>query len=135
MAVDWKAVADEVRKVPGVSESMAQAIEEGQIRASDLGVTLQKLNGDLKALTASIKEDTVATHENNAAKGGMSATEETYLQALQKRSAALEDGNSETKKATRWLSEQKNVTEEGRKAILAEAEAADKQREAKEAAT
>ncbi|MEX0297323.1 hypothetical protein AAH995_29190, partial [Pseudomonas putida] len=135
MAVDWKAVADEVRKVPGVSESMAQAIEEGQIRASDLGVTLQKLNGDLKALTASIKEDTVATHENNAAKDGMSATEETYLQALQKRSAALEDGNSETKKATRWLSEQKNVTEEGRKAILAEAEAADKQREAKEAAT
>lgn len=135
MAVDWKAVADEVRKVPGVSESMAQAIEEGQIRASDLGVTLQKLNGDLKALTASIKEDTVATHENNAAKGGMSATEETYLQALQKRSAALEDGNSETKKATRWLSEQKNVTEEGRKAILDEAAAADKQREAKEAAT
>nr|CAC9203407.1 ATPase involved in DNA repair [Pseudomonas putida] len=135
MAVDWKAVADEVRKVPGVSESMAQAIEEGQIRASDLGVTLQKLNGDLKALTAPIKEDTVATHENNAAKGGMSATEETYLQALQKRSAALEDGNSETKKATRWLSKQKNVTEEGRKAILAEAEAADKQREAKEAAT
>ncbi|MVF50577.1 DUF4214 domain-containing protein [Pseudomonas monteilii] len=135
LEVDWKAVADEVRKVPGVSEEMAQAIEEGQIRASDLGVSLQKLKGDLQALTAEIKENTVATGENNAVKAGMSATEETYLQALQKRSAALEDGNSETKKATRWLSEQKNVTEEGRKAILDEAAAADRQREAKEAAT
>lgn len=135
LQVDWKAVADEVRKVPGVSEEMAQAIEEGQIRASDLSASLQKLKGDLQALTAATKENTVATGENNAVKAGMSATEETYLQALQKRSAALEDGNSETKKATRWLSEQKNVTEEGRKAILEEAAAADKQREAKEAAT
>ncbi|UPU93517.1 hypothetical protein M0766_03530 [Pseudomonas putida] len=135
LQVDWKAVADEVRKVPGVSEQMAQAIEEGQIRASDLGASLQKLKGDLQALTAATRENTVATGENNAVKAGMSATEETYLQALQKRGAALEDGNSETKKATRWLSEQKNVTEEGRKAILDEAAAADKQRVAKEAAT
>ncbi|HFL2185790.1 TPA: hypothetical protein ACG3DQ_000769 [Pseudomonas putida] len=135
LQVDWKAVADEVRKVPGVSEQMAQAIEEGQIRASDLGASLQKLKGDLQALTAATRENTVATGENNAVKAGMSATEETYLQALQKRGAALEDGNSETKKATRWLSEQKSVTEEGRKAILDEAAAADKQRAAKEAAT
>ncbi|MDT3749740.1 hypothetical protein [Pseudomonas kurunegalensis] len=89
----------------------------------------------LNTLTGALQQNTTATNENNAAKGGMSATENTYLEALQKRNAALEDGNSETKKATRWLSEQKNVTEEGRKAILEEAAAADRQRKAKDAAT
>ncbi|KAF1310964.1 hypothetical protein BLX42_11310, partial [Pseudomonas sp. SG-MS2] len=114
-----------------VSDSWVEQAGKVSTAAEKTAFLTQVLN----TLTGALQQNTVATHENNAAKGGMSATEETYLQALQKRSAALEDGNSETKKATRWLSEQKNVTEEGRKAILAEAEAADKQREAKEAAT
>ncbi|MEB3898536.1 DUF4214 domain-containing protein, partial [Pseudomonas guariconensis] len=114
-----------------VSDSWVEQAGKVSTAAEKTAFLTQVLN----TLTGALQQNTVATHENNAAKGGMSATEETYLQALQKRSAALEDGNSETKKATRWLSEQKNVTEEGRKAILAEAAAADKQREAKEAAT
>ncbi|WP_052750445.1 hypothetical protein, partial [Pseudomonas putida] len=114
-----------------VSDSWVEQAGKVSTAAEKTAFLTQVLN----TLTGALQQNTAATHENNAAKGGMSATEETYLQALQKRSAALEDGNSETKKATRWLSEQKNVTEEGRKAILAEAEAADKQREAKEAAT
>lgn len=114
-----------------VSDSWVEQAGKVSTAAEKTAFLTQVLN----TLTGALQQNTVATHENNAAKGGMSATEETYLQALQKRSAALEDGNSETKKATRWLSEQKNVTEEGRKAILDEAAAADKQREAKEAAT
>lgn len=114
-----------------VSDSWVEQAGKVSTAAEKTALLTQVLN----TLTGALQQNTTATNENNAAKGGMSATENTYLEALQKRNAALEDGNSETKKATRWLSEQKNVTEEGRKAILEEAAAADKQREAKDAAT
>ncbi|HGY9618034.1 TPA: DUF4214 domain-containing protein [Pseudomonas putida] len=114
-----------------VSDSWVEQAGKVSTAAEKTALLTQVLN----TLTGALQQNTTATNENNAAKGGMSATESTYLEALQKRNAALEDGNSETKKATRWLSEQKNVTEEGRKAILEEAAAADKQREAKDAAT
>lgn len=114
-----------------VSDSWLEQAGKVSTAAEKTALLTQVLN----TLTGALQQNTTATNENNAAKGGMSATENTYLEALQKRNAALEDGNSETKKATRWLSEQKNVTEEGRKAILDEAAAADKQRKAKDAAT
>ena len=132
--VDWKAVADQVRRVPGVTEAMAQAIETGQIKASDLSSELQSLKTRLAELTGETDRNTAATTANNAAKTGMTTAGQTYLDTLQKQLAGLQDNGDATKSANRYLAEHTDLTETDRQAILSAASAIEAQKKANQGA-
>ncbi len=132
--VDWKAVADQVRRVPGVTEAMAQAIETGQIKASDLSSELQSLKTRLAELTGETDRNTAATTANNAAKTGMTTAGRTYLDTLQKQLAGLQDNGDATKSANRYLAEHTDLTETDRQAILSAASAIEAQKKANQGA-
>ena len=128
--VDWKAVADQVRGIPGVTEAMARAIETGQIKASDLSVELQNLKFKLAELTGETDRNTASTTANNAAKTGMSTAGQTYLETLQKQLASLQDNGDQIKIANRYIAEHAELTETDRVAILSAAAAAEAQKKA-----
>jgi len=132
--VDWKGVADQVRGIPEVTEAMAQAIETGQMKASDLSAQLQTLKARLGELTEETNRNTTATQENNAAKTGMSTAGQTYLDTLQKQLAGLQDNNDAIKIANRYLAEHADSTDVDRTAILSAAAAIEAQKTANEAA-
>ncbi|WP_201178444.1 phage tail tape measure protein [Pseudomonas sp. S31] len=132
--VDWKAVADQVRGIPGVTEAMARAIETGQIKASDLSGELQNLKTKLAELTGETDRNTAATTANNAAKTGMSTAGQTYLDTLQKQLAGLQDNGDATKSANRYLAEHTDLTEVDRQAILSAASAIEAQKKANQGA-
>ncbi|MFP3862787.1 phage tail tape measure protein [Pseudomonas capeferrum] len=132
--VDWKAVADQVRGIPGVTEAMAQAIETGQIKASDLSGELQNLKTKLAELTGETDRNTAATTANNAAKTGMSTAGQAYLDTLQKQLAGLQDNGDATKSANRYLAEHTDLTETDRQAILSAATAIEAQKKANQGA-
>ncbi|MBA6092767.1 phage tail tape measure protein [Pseudomonas monteilii] len=132
--VDWKAVADQVRGIPGVTEAMAQAIEKGQIKASDLSGELQNLKTKLAELTGETDRNTASTTANNAAKAGMSTAGQTYLETLQKQLAALQDNGDAMKIANRYLAENADLTETDRQAILSAASAIEAQKKANQGA-
>ncbi|WP_313299960.1 phage tail tape measure protein [Pseudomonas sp.] len=133
--VDWKAVADEVRGIPGVTEAMAQAIETGQIKASDLSAELVNLRSKLAELTGETDRNTASTQANNAAKAGMSSAGETYLATLQKQLAGLQDNGDAIKIANRHIAENADLTETDRQAILSAASAIESQKKANKDAT
>lgn len=88
MVVDWKAVADQLRTMPGVTEKMAQAIEEGQTAVTDLGSELAKQQKALATLTGETDKNTTAQIANNAAQaaGGQTKAQlaewDKYLEKL-----------------------------------------------------
>ncbi|MBK0059612.1 phage tail tape measure protein [Pseudomonas sp. S44] len=123
--VDWKAVADQVRGMPGVTEAMAQAIETGQIKASGLSTELVNLRSKLAELTNETDRNTASTEGNNAAKTGMSTAGKTYLETLQKQVASLQDNGDQIKIANRYIAEHTELTETDRVAILSAANAAE----------
>jgi len=133
--VDWKAVADEVRGIPGVTEAMAQAIETGQIKASDLSVELINLRAKLAELTGETDRNTASTQANNAAKAGMSSAGQTYLDTLQKQLAGLQDNGDAIKIANRHIAENADLTETDRLAILSAASAIEAQKKANKDST
>lgn len=132
--VDWKAVADQVRGIPGVTEAMAQAIETGQIKASDLSGELQNLKTKLAELTGETDRNTAATTANNAAKTGMSTAGQTYLDTLQKQLAGLQDNGDMIKVVNRYLAEHTDLTETDRQAALSFANAIEAQKKANQGA-
>ncbi|QKK95784.1 phage tail tape measure protein [Pseudomonas sp. 13159349] len=132
--VDWKAVADQVRGIPGVTEAMAQAIEKGQIKASDLSGELQNLKTKLAELTGETDRNTASTTANNAAKAGMSTAGQTYLETLQKQLAGLQDNGDAMKIANRYIAENADLTETDRQAILSAASAIEAQKKANQGA-
>nr|WP_314614854.1 phage tail tape measure protein [uncultured Pseudomonas sp.] len=132
--VDWKAVADQVRGIPGVTEAMAQAIEKGQIKASDLSSELQNLKTKLAELTGETDRNTASTTANNAAKAGMSSAGQTYLETLQKQLAGLQDNGDAMKIANRYIAENADLTETDRLAILSAASAIEAQKKANQGA-
>ncbi|MCD5996511.1 tape measure protein [Pseudomonas sp. CDFA 602] len=67
IVVDWKAVADQLRTMPGVTEQMARALEESQGAVTDLGAELQKQQKTLSLLTGETDKNTAAQANNNAA--------------------------------------------------------------------
>lgn len=123
--VDWKSVADRVRGIPGVTEAMAQAIEKGQIKASDLSGELQNLTDKIAKLTDETDRNTASTGQNNAVKSGMSTAGKTYLETLQKQVATLQDNGDQIKIANRYIAEHSELTETDRVAILSAANAAE----------
>ncbi|WP_313484306.1 tape measure protein [Pseudomonas sp.] len=135
IAVDWKSVADQLRLIPGVTEQMAQAIEQGQIKVSDLTETLNKQTLAFDQLSGATDNNTSAQIQNNAAKAAADAAGQKYLDQLDKQYAALKDKTA-LEAAERVITESK-IDSEGElaKQIRARASAIDAQKAADKAAT
>jgi len=134
MVVDWKAVADQLRTVPGVTEAMAQALESGQGPVSDLSAVLQKQQQTLAALTGETDKNTEAQNRNSAAKGLANQAGEKYIGELTKQLQAAQDKTA-ADAANRFIQENTDLTEGQIVAIRSLAAAKDAQKAADDAAT
>lgn len=132
-AVDWKALADQLRLIPGVTEEMAQAIESGQIRVSGLTDVLDKQRATLALLTGETDSNTRAQGENNAAKAAAAQVGQKYLEQLQKQLGAAQDKTS-LEAANRFIAENTDLTNEMVVAIRSAAAAKDAQKAKDDAA-
>ncbi|MCP1419894.1 lambda family phage tail tape measure protein [Pseudomonas laurylsulfativorans] len=132
-AVDWKVVADQVRLIPGVTEEMAQSIETGQIKVSDLTVTLDKQRQTLAELTGETEANTTARGKNNAAIAAADQVGQKYLEQLQKQLGAAQDKTA-LEAANRFIAENTDLTEGMIVAIRSAAAAKDAQKAADDAA-
>ncbi|WP_322614205.1 tape measure protein [Pseudomonas sp. BIC9C] len=132
-AVDWKVVADQVRQIPGVTEEMAQSIETGQIKVSDLTVILDKQRQTLAELTGETDANTASRGKNNAAIAAADQVGQTYLEQLQKQLGAAQDKTA-LEAANRFISENTDLTEGMIVAIRSAAAAKDAQKAADDAA-
>jgi lambda family phage tail tape measure protein len=133
MTVDWKAVADQLRVIPGVTESMAQAIEESQGPVTELSAELDKQRAAFAALTGETDENTRAERENAAAKAKAAGVGKAYLEQLQKQLGAAQDKTS-LAAANRFIEENTDLTEGMIVAIRSAAAAKDAQKAADDAA-
>ncbi|WP_460155960.1 tape measure protein [Pseudomonas sp. S2_H10] len=131
--VDWKVVADQVRLIPGVTEEMAQSIETGQIKVSDLTVTLDKQRQTLAELTGETEANTTARGKNNAAIAAADQVGQKYLEQLQKQLGAAQDKTA-LEAANRFIAENTDLTEGMIVAIRSAAAAKDAQKAADDAA-
>ncbi|MGO3031236.1 hypothetical protein [Pseudomonas helleri] len=134
MTVDWKAVADQLRQVPGVTEEMAQALESGQAPVTDLSAVLQKQQQTLAALTAETDRNTDSQHRNTGSKEEASAAGKTYIDTLTKALHAAQDKTA-VEAANRFISENTDLTKDQIAEILKLASAKDAQKKADDAAT
>ncbi|VVM93857.1 hypothetical protein PS673_02929 [Pseudomonas fluorescens] len=132
-AVDWKAVADQVRLIPGVTEEMAQSIETGQIKVSDLTIILDKQRQTLAELTGETDANTAARGKNNAAIAAAEQVGQKYLEQLQKQLGAAQDKTA-LQAANRFIAENTDLTEGMIVAIRSAAAAKDAQKAADDAA-
>ncbi|MPQ83816.1 phage tail tape measure protein [Pseudomonas sp. MAFF 730085] len=133
VAVDWKDVADKLRELPGVTESMAQAMERSQIPVSALSTELEKQKSVLAALTDETDENTRAQRENAAAKADAAQAGQKYLDQLLKQLATSQDKTS-LEAANRFISENALLTEGMIVAIRSAAAAKDAQKASDDAA-
>ncbi|MFU2330329.1 phage tail tape measure protein [Pseudomonas sp. NFX98] len=133
-AVDWKAVADQVRLIPGVTEEMAQSIETGQIKVSDLTSILDKQRQTLAELIGETDANTAARGKNNAAIAAADQVGQKYLEQLQKQLGAAKDKTA-LEAANRFIAENTDLTEGMIVAIRSTAAAKDAQKAADDAAT
>jgi len=133
IVVDWKAVADELRLVPGVTEAMAVAIEEGGTSSASAAVQLNKLKETVSQLTGETNALTQAERENAAAKAEAAGVGQKYLEQLQKQLATSQDKTA-VEAANRFISENKLLTKEMAAEILKVASAKDAQKAADDAA-
>lgn len=108
--------------------TQAGAVSDADQRSSLIAETL-------RVLTGVTQENTSATQANNAAKVGMSSAGQTYLEALQKQLAGLQDNGDATKIANRYIAENADLTETDRQAILSAASAIESQKKANKDAT
>lgn len=131
--VDWKVVADQVRLIPGVTEEMAQSIETGQIKVSDLTVTLDKQRQTLAELTGETDANTAARGKNSAAIAAADQVGQKYLEQLQKQLGAAQDKTA-LEAANRFIAENTDLTEGMIVAIRSAAAAKDAQKAADDAA-
>jgi lambda family phage tail tape measure protein len=132
-AVDWKTVADQIRLIPGVTEEMAQSIETGQIRVSDLTVILDKQRQTLAELTGETDANTAARGKNNAAIAAADQVGQKYLEQLQKQLGAAQDKTA-LEAANRFIAENTDLTEGMIVAIRSAAAAKDSQKASDDAA-
>jgi lambda family phage tail tape measure protein len=133
-AVDWKVVADQVRLIPGVTEEMAQSIEKGQIKVSDLSMVLDKQRQTLAELTGETDANTLARGKNNAAVAAAEQIGQKYLEQLQKQLGAAQDKTA-LQAANRFIAENTDLTEGMIVAIRSAAAAKDAQKTSDDAAT
>ena len=134
ITVDWKEVADQLRTVPGVTEAMAQAMENSQIPVSELSAELSKQKDVLAALTGETDDNTRAERENAAAKAGAAQAGQKYLDQLLKQLATAQDKTS-VDAANRFIRENTLLTDDMVVAIRSAAAAKDAQKASDDAAT
>lgn len=134
ITVDWKAVADQLRLMPGVTEDMAQALESSQQPVTELSALLQNQKQALAELTGATDDNTRAERENAAAKASAAGEGQKYLEQLQKQLATAQDKTA-LQAANRFIAENKLLTEEMVVAIRSAAAAKDAQKAADDAAT
>ena len=102
---------------------------------SDAGGVLKDVTLKLNEQTGALAANTAGTNANNAAKQGMSEAGATYLEALQKQLAGLQDGGDATKIANRYISEHADLTDADKTAIVSAASAIEANKEATKRAT
>lgn len=134
IAVDWKLVADQLRLIPGVTESMAAAIESSQIPVTDLSAALDDQRAKLNQLTGATDANTRAQLENAAAKAQAAQDGKKYLDQLLKQLASAQD-KTNLAAANRYIEEHTLLTEGDIVAIRSAAAAKDAQKAADDAAT
>lgn len=88
----------------------------------------------LRVLTGVTDQNTASTHENNAAKAGMSTAGQTYLETLQKQLSGLQDNGDAIKIVNRYLAEHTDLTEADRQAAISVANAIESQKKANQGA-
>jgi len=133
MVVDWKAVADQVRQVPGVTAEVADALEKSGGAAATSNAELAKLKDTVSQLTGETNALTQAERENAAAKAEAAGVGQKYLEQLQKQLATSQDKTA-VEAANRFISENKLLTKEMGAEILKVAAAKDAQKAADDAA-
>ncbi|MBF8679851.1 phage tail tape measure protein [Pseudomonas fulva] len=112
-------VGNRLQLPPGTIQqwiTQAGAVSDADQRSAMIAETL-------RVLTGVTDQNTVSTHENNAAKAGMSTAGQTYLETLQKQLAGLQDNGDAIKIANRHIAENADLTETDRQAILSAASA------------
>ncbi|WP_282389628.1 tape measure protein [Pseudomonas sp. PS01296] len=132
-AVDWKAVADQIRLIPGVTEEMAQSIETGQLKVTDLTAVLDKQRETLARLTGETDANTTARGKNNAAIAAAAEVGQKYLDQLLKDLGTAKDKTA-MEAANRFIAENTKLTESMVIAIRSAAAAKDSQKEIDDAA-
>lgn len=132
-AVDWKAVADQIRLIPGVTEEMAQSIEMGQLKVTDLTAVLDKQRETLARLTGETDANTTARGKNNAAIAAAAEVGQKYLDQLLKDLGTAKDKTA-MEAANRFIAENTKLTEGMVIAIRSAAAAKDSQKEIDDAA-
>lgn len=133
ITVDWKLVADQLRTIPGVTESMAVAIEKSQIPVTDLSAALDDQRAKLNQLTGATDANTRSELENAAAKAAAAQVGQKYLEQLQKQLGAAQDKTS-LEAANRFIAENTDLTEDMVVAIRSAAAAKDAQKAKDDAA-
>jgi lambda family phage tail tape measure protein len=134
MAVDWKGVADRIREVPGVTSEMADALEESGGAATEKAEVINRLKEAMAELTGETDANTKAERQNAAARAAAAQETQKYLDQQLKQLASAQD-KTFTAAANRYISEQTNLTEAQKTAILSVAAARDAQKKADDAAT
>ncbi|WP_395599540.1 tape measure protein [Pseudomonas sp. A1437] len=134
MVVDWKAVADQVRQVPGVTAEVADALEKSGGAAATSNSELAKLKDTVSQLTGETEGLTRAERENAAAKAAAAGVGQKYLEQLQKQLGAAQD-KTHLEAANRFIAENTNLTEGMITAIRSAAAAKDAQKASDDAAT
>lgn len=132
--VDWKAVADQLRLMPGVTEEMARALESSQQPVTELSSLLQNQKQAFAELTGATDDNTRAERENAAAKATAAGEGQKYLEQLQKQLATSQDKTA-LQAANRFIAENTLLTDEMVVAIRSAAAAKDAQKAADAAAT
>ena len=133
ITVDWKAVTDQLRAVPGVTESMAVAIDKSQIPVTDLSIELGRQSEVISTLTGETDANTAARNKNNAAIAEAAQVGQKYLEQLQKQLGAAQDKTS-LEAANRFIAENTDLTEGMIVAIRSAAAAKDAQKTSDDAA-
>ncbi|MBS4077646.1 phage tail tape measure protein [Pseudomonas rustica] len=133
MVVDWKAVAEQVREIPGVTAEMVDALEESGGAAAEKAALIAQLKTALAELTGETDANTRAERENAAARAGANEAGQKYLDQLLKQLASAQDKTS-LEAANRYIAENSLLTKEMVVAIRSAAAAKDAQKASDDAA-
>ena len=90
---------------------------------ADANDVVSGLKSKIAELTAIIDQNTASQNANNAAVAGVGAAAEKYIDSINKRTAAIQDGNDPIKQANRHIKEHGQYTEDESAAILKAAQA------------
>ena len=123
-------ILEELRGKGGIDDAQINSWIKQAGVVSIAGDALKDVTLKLDAQTSALNVNTAETNANNAAKRGMSEAGTTYLEALQKQLAGLQDGGDATKIANRYISEHADLTDADKTAIVSAASAIEANKEA-----